>query len=976
MAVQRRVNWISQERIDLPALRSVESAASNDWDQGVQAIITNTTQGYIIRGFEISISNAIGGASNALQLEVDPGAVLHIAASQSGTVMMVPSGTQPQTLNSATNSNVTGSFASSSTNYIGLDYTRYLDPATNAQTYIWDPTLNAETTMIAPTGDILTFEIVITTTAWAANILPIAIVTTDINNNVLTITDCRWLLNRLGTGGANPNPFYVYPWTAQSAGRTENPGVASSTQPLTPFEGGDKMLFSLKDWMNAIMSNLLEIKGTNYWYSLSPAGSITKLREDLGNTISSGAGVISHGILPNVSPVASTTGSITSSSNQLTVTSSIGIAAGQYIFGTGIPYNTTVVSIASNTVTMSNNATATNASISVSFYAANVITEPGQINWDQPIYLKVVGSNLAYELSANLSTTDVTLEDGEIAYITLSRDISITPNLFYSYNGSGPNTTTVASLGNVAWANNLLAGDFIRAEQDADAYYTEILTVSGDYTSVTIQGNYVPNGQTSAGVQSVYALGTYNPSASPSTARDIYIADRNAVPMGQNVYWLFSREDNGGSTPKAYIRFTGTELAQGDTDAIDDGVPRQLLNYIGSPSESSSNPQYVSALNPGSIQEIVSATTGDYTTVASNQYFYIYSSANSRQYYVWVNLNGTGVDPKPLYVGTPLEWVVSNGQTASQLASNLATLLNSTFYDDFTAVASGPSVTITNNSAGSCNSPVNINVGAPFTISSTQVGTGVGNYAINDGDNLTVAIKKLDQAIGTIVSGMDQVGYDETVSIVSSGATPPTSLTGPIAANTQIQLPPNSRQSDIQVYYAVGAGKLEVFLNGQKLIVNNDYDEVGVSGAASDYIEILFELVIGDVLEFTFAGGGGGSGGGEVGPPGPQGPQGIPGEDALNGPINISQKTSNYSVMTSDGFLLANCASNSITFTLPTAASMISKCLYFKKIDSTSNSMTIQGFGSDIIDSANTLSTTVQYEAFSMVSDGTQWWLF
>lgn len=94
MAVQRRQNWVSQMRVDVPQMRSIESAASNDWDQYVQAFITDTTQGYFIRGFNILMAGAIGGASSNLQLEVDPGAIMHINASQSGTMLMVPVGTQ------------------------------------------------------------------------------------------------------------------------------------------------------------------------------------------------------------------------------------------------------------------------------------------------------------------------------------------------------------------------------------------------------------------------------------------------------------------------------------------------------------------------------------------------------------------------------------------------------------------------------------------------------------------------------------------------------------------------------------------------------------------------------------------------------------------------------------------------------------------------------------------------------------------
>ena len=248
---------------------------------------------------------------------------------------------------------------------------------------------------------------------------------------------------------------------------------------------------------------------------------------------------------------------------------------------------------------------------------------------------------------------------------------------------------------------------------------------------------------------------------------------------------------------------------------------------------------------------------------------------------------------------------------------------------------------------------------------------------MQDGDSLTLAIKKLDQQLASMASAAIQPGYDETVTVVASGATPPTSINGPVSVSTQIQLPPNSRLSYIAAYYVVGSGKLEVFLNGQKLIVGADYTEVGASGANSQYISTSQTLKVGDVLEFTFGGGsGGGGGGGQQGPPGPQGPAGANGADAVGGPIAISTKSSNYSVAGSDNALLANCASGSVQFTLPVASSATGKCFYFKKIDSSVNAMTMIVSGGGMIDGSSVISTNVQFAAFTVFCDGTQYWIF
>ena len=1385
MAVQRRVNWISEQMVQLPDMRMIESAASNDWDQGIQAIITGTTQGYIIRGFNILMANAIGNAASNLQLQVDPGALLHILASQSGTIYMVPPGTPAQQLNSVTNSNITGSFSPNSINYVSVDYIRFLDDSTDAQVYIWDPTSDTTTTTNAPRANILTYVINISTVAPSGNLLPIAAVLTDAGNNVLSISDERWLLYRLGTGGTNPNPQFVYPWPE---GRAENP-FTSTSDSVDPFSGGDKAISDLKDWMNAVMTSFEEIKGSTYWYSATNSDSLVYLREDLGNTVITGAGEISHGILPNSIPVLMTTGNTSigggllgsagsyailaatavtntgfsiltgdlgispgtsivgfppgtysgtedianlasgagqsaalsafTSGNALTATaipaildgqtltpgvykeasgtfnlaasgpgtltlngagvyifqcsstlttgaggtptitltggatadnvywlvgssatinsgtagtfqgsivaqtsitdtiggtvngslialtgavtlsaasiinavgtgganlltnlgSVVGLLPGQFIFAPGVPTGTTIVSILGSTVTMSRNATSNGVGIGVSFFDPSVITVPGQINWDLPIFIDVIGSSLSYELAANPSSTDITLANDQVAYITLVRGQSITPNLIFT-NGSA----SVTSVGLIPWTNLLLPGDFVKLGTDTDSGYYEILTVNS-LTQVTLTIPFAAASTGAAGAQAQYAFGSYSASATPSTTRDIFIADRPAVPITANTFWLFVREDNGGS-PKVYVRFLGAELDNGTNVEVGGTTPEQLLQYIGSPNFAATKPQYVLALDPGSVAQITSITTGNAASMASDQYFYIYSSANARTYAVWVNKDGTGIQPNVPFATNYVEWNITTGQTATQTATSLAAALNATINSDFNASSIGPIVTVINTSAGTSTTALNVSVGSgggvlgsagsyailaasavtntgssvltgnlgispgtsisgfppgtysgteniantasataqsdalsayttlagmtatpisanldgvtltpgvytestgtfhlassgPATltfngagtyvihaastlttgaggiptmnltggataaniywvvgssatinsgsagtfqgsilaqasitdtlggtvngslialtgavtlsaaanvtaaggapslvISLTQSGTGLGNFIVHDGDNLTLAVKELDAEIGTILNDINAPTYDETVSVVASGATPPTSINGPLPSTTIVILPNNTRAGNAEQFYLVNSGKLIVFLNGQELTVHDDYSEVGAVGALSNQIEILRALDVGDLLEFRLIAGGGGGLAGPVGPLGPAGPTGPAGHDAAGGPVAISTKTSNYTVLTSDNVLLANCTSGAVTFSLPPVATATGHVFYFKKIDSTLNAMIIAANGSDLIDGLGTLTTTVQYEAFTLMNDGTSWWIF
>ena len=1255
MAILSTSNLLSEQRYDISDARRIESAVRDDFDTTVTSIITNTSQGYIIRGFSILTAGSIGSPANSLEMVVDPGAVLNINASVSGTIFQTPTGTPNQILNAATNVNVSGSFTANSTNYVGIDYNRFADSTTDVTKFIWQVSSNSEIQTIAPAAQTLTYKVFITTSTWAANVLPVAIVTTDSNGNVTSVTDARWMLYSLQTGGLTPNPSYTYPW---SAGRTQPP-VTTTSDAVDPFVGGDKQLTCLKDWMDAIMSEIGEIKGTPEWFSSIAPLSIQSLLQDLGNTVITGAGEISNGILPNSDSILVTTGIITSGSNQLTnLPSVVGLATGDFIFGTGIQEGTTILSIAGSgpyTITMSKTATINGSGIGITFYSPSVITAPGQINWNDPIYIRVIGSYLTYVLAANPSSADITLADDEVAYITFVSEQPIAPNLIFVFG-----SPTVVSVGAVSWTGGLLPGDYIKLATNGTPGYYQILTIDSP-SQVTLATNVLVGDNTGlTGAKAQYAFGSYLAAPTPSTNRNIYISPRASVP--ENAFWLFLREDNGGAS-RVYIRFLAQELDNGESVAVSGTTSLQLLQYIGSSSASDSSPQYVSALNPGSVPQITSISIGAGSTITSGQYFVISSSADAREYAVWFKVDGVGTAPVAPNTNGLIEVDILSTDNAAAVASKLSLALDTTPFGDFststgseyvfitspanatvgatytnnsqtftvvstiaggttltttgtgapafsgspsllasastygilaasaitnsvgtsivngnlgeypgstltgaftvsgstdlgnlaaqtaqndalsayttlaahsstvipsaldgqtltagyysftsgaaTLAQSGPgtltlngsstdifviktastlttgaggaatitltggalaknvywvvgssatinsgtagtfqgniiaqasitntmggivngslialtaavtlsaittinafpgasgtltkatgtgdatitfsafslvsSLLVTNTSAGTANPTTNFNVGVPFSAITIQSGTGVGNYVIHDGDNLTLAIKELDQAIGNLESLLNSPSYDETVRIVASGATPPTSLNGPVANGSFITLPNNSREGNIPQFYTVGKGVLMVFLNGQFMDVeSNAYAEVGASGTPSNQIQIISlpggGLVIGDELEIRISGGGGGSGGGE-GPPGPPGAQGPRGFDAIHGPFAISTKIgpTTYGVLSGDCFLLANTSGGTVNFDLPAASTVTGNAFYFKKTSPDFNYMNIVASGGDLIDGFGSLTTNTQYEEFGLVSDGSKWNIF
>lgn len=293
MSVRRKQNFLNQQRVNVPDIRSIESAVSNDFDELLKGLVTGQGKSYFVNGFEINMTGAVNSSATGLQVLVADSAVLHTNSTESGTFYTVPTGTPNEVLNSNTNSRVSGSFVPGALNYVGLEYERVIDPTTTTQAYFWNPSNKSEFTKTVPSAIILKYKFVITSSIWASNVLPLAVIETDVANNVVSVEDRRPLLFRLGSAGSTtPNPDYTYPWTNHPEGRVENFWKSNSSS--SPFRGGDKQIKNEKEWKDAIMSVLKEIKGTPYWYSENVGGSLVKLRMDLANLVMTGSGSISH----------------------------------------------------------------------------------------------------------------------------------------------------------------------------------------------------------------------------------------------------------------------------------------------------------------------------------------------------------------------------------------------------------------------------------------------------------------------------------------------------------------------------------------------------------------------------------------------------------------------------------------------------------------------------------------------------------
>jgi hypothetical protein len=91
---------------------------------------------------------------------------------------------------------------------------------------------------------------------------------------------------------------------------------------------------------------------------------------------------------------------------------------------------------------------------------------------------------------------------------------------------------------------------------------------------------------------------------------------------------------------------------------------------------------------------------------------------------------------------------------------------------------------------------------------------------------------------------------------------------------------------------------------------------------------------------------------------------------------NLKTVTTNYSVLTTDSFLILNAASAPFTVSLPLAVNLEGTILTLKKINTSANSVTIQSQSLQTIDgSSSAYIMTSQYSLLRLASDGNNWWI-
>lgn len=277
MAVLGRVLFSSAERVDLPDLLSIDSYAAGDWRYFLHTIV-GTSKPYILFGFDVINPEAAIGTPTCT-VRVADSAVYYPGSPAGPFFYGLPDG-------DPNSEPLVPQLRPNAVNYVYLTLTTF-DTAPDTRA-LWDPDRNngegAEFTQDINTESVIKAQIGVSTGSFPMNTVPVAIVVVGPNGTITSIQDARDLLFRLGSGGINPNPLSEYafkPLPSLEYARTEPNTVLSSGIDPNPFQGGDKNIKTLKEWMDVVMTRLKELGGTKHWYDETGTFSLTNIFKDV-----------------------------------------------------------------------------------------------------------------------------------------------------------------------------------------------------------------------------------------------------------------------------------------------------------------------------------------------------------------------------------------------------------------------------------------------------------------------------------------------------------------------------------------------------------------------------------------------------------------------------------------------------------------------------------------------------------------------
>ena len=283
MAVLGRLLVGSQQRVDLADFLSVQSYVASDFKELVKSFVGSRPM--ILKGFEIvDAPNSIG--TNSVSIKIADSILYDPTATAGSFFSGLPEGndlSQPIVLGQELRPGATNYvYLTLSTVGAGQDTRAFWDVDLNGgEGGEFNQTINTEAVLIVQAG--------VSTAGFPQGTIPVAKI--GYSTSITDITDCRNLMYRLGTGGTSPDPnarFQFPPLPSAPYARSEPPSTINSAALPSPFFGGDKNMETLKDWMDAVMTKLVELSGTTYWYESTGDLSLVNVYDDaLGSSLKS-----------------------------------------------------------------------------------------------------------------------------------------------------------------------------------------------------------------------------------------------------------------------------------------------------------------------------------------------------------------------------------------------------------------------------------------------------------------------------------------------------------------------------------------------------------------------------------------------------------------------------------------------------------------------------------------------------------------
>lgn len=1077
MAVLGRLLIASAERVDVPDFLSIDSYAAGDFKYFINSLIGSDTP-YILKGFDV---NNPGDAINSTSISINVhNSVVWYPGSNTGSFYhgLEEGHTYAQPLVPELRSNAT--------NYIYLTFSTF-ETARDTRAF-WDPDIDGgsggEFTQDINTESVLSVEINVSTSSFPENTIPICQV--EVGTKITSIKDCRNLMFRLGEGGLNPNPFASHSFrnSPSSTYSRQEPSITMST-PLdpNPFQGGDKNIYSLKEWMDAVMTKLLELSGTNYWYE--DAGlDLFNLFESTSATTIKSKGTWEHD--------SATAGLVTWSEDILLQTI----------------YDSRDIVIRDGNKTLNNN--------DVLYVDINkdsdIITPITTLNWEngknyvngdagdfsylvkgdwvkkksdkKSYYLRVEGFYASIDAGGGVATPSLaqsiklsapyagttestygvytkgvyeigdirtvgrsensTLEDlkGDMYWLAMRSDVIqaidsiVTTTLSLDISEGDGSTAKCAHVG-----HGLIDGDritivgsvnydetYIIDKVDDDTFYIETPitldenAVSAYYATVTtkirkndqdfVYESDVHNFDSNQTIVIDADETSYNGSHTINVTGDTTFT----IPINSN----YSAASSGTATlSRVNVRSESgiVKVVRGATVNIGDLDSDNIMKFIGMTSLTQTFPEYRIPANYNNVLQgqanYNSAGIDSLTERASKLTAMMADKAQDKtivlapeDYRSIDNItNGTaqeltfegGTSPVlNIYIPSSENNGIINLTGTLSLEANEVAYFEIDRNNSF-SIADLSGLTI---------SPIN----------EVELSENVFIFAMR-GDNEHVCmwdgielIEGLNITRGEISNILVQNAYDEKIDVISGTPSTDNEIQGPVSPGTIFVIPTDSRDSDNAQSYIVGKAVVELSLNGQKLQQDVDWQEVGALGSVSSLVQIDIDLVIGDELGIRIDTAGGyvnvGGAAGEVN-------YGVnvgseveiyktkvstalqfrtieSGNDivitqntdtitidsnAQPKLLPIETRIADYTVTADNSVILAQCTVANITFTLPPASTVEGKRYDFKKIDSTAFYMVIDGSGGDTIDGNLTVSTNVQWESLTIISNGTNWFI-